>query len=128
MMFLFVFVFFQSAKAQEIPDTTKQEEPIFEVVEEMPEFPGGVDSMHRFIRNNLQYPRTQVDFEGTVIISFVVEVDGSLSNVKVLRDIAIPIDEEVLRVVKLMPNWIPGKQGGKAVRARSYVPVKFYLE
>lgn len=107
-----------------------EEEVIFTVVEDMPEFPGGKDAFYAYIGNNIKYPvkAKENGTSGTVFITYVVEKDGSISNVSVLRGIGDGCDEEGVRVVKGMPNWKPGKQRGKAVRVQYNLPIKFNLD
>jgi Ca-activated chloride channel family protein len=105
-----------------------QVEPeVFTIVESMPEFPGGESALENFLKNNIFYPKAAREnhIQGTVYITFVVEKDGSLSDIKVLRGIGGGCDEEALRVVKLMPKWIPGKQNGKAVKVQYTLAVRF---
>lgn len=106
---------------------------VYTYVEIMPEYPGGKDSMNRFIQRNLQYPEYAKDnnIEGTVYASFVVEKDGKVTDVKILRSIkptCIACDSEVIRVIKKMPNWKPGKSNGKLVRVQYTLPVKFAMK
>jgi protein TonB len=114
-------------------EDTREEEvkeaEIFTVVEELPEFPGGDEARQKFLQNNLEYPRIarETGLEGRVQIGFVVEPDGRLTNFKVLRGRAPSLDEEALRVAKLMPKWKPGKQRGKAVRVQYQMPITFTL-
>ena len=98
-------------------------------VEEDPEFPGGLDSLRAFIQRNLRYPEEakRNKIEGKVFISFIIEADGSVSNIKVLRDIGSGCGAEAVRVVKMMPKWKPGKQRGKAVRTQFNLPIQFVL-
>lgn len=107
-----------------------EEEVIFTVVEDMPEYPGGKDAFYAYIGNNIRYPvkAKENGTSGTVYITYVVEKDGSISNVSVLRGIGDGCDEEGVRVVKGMPNWKPGKQRGKAVRVQYNLPIKFNLD
>ncbi|MFC2111537.1 energy transducer TonB, partial [Bacteroidota bacterium] len=120
---------------EEIYLTVEESEPgnsdeeIFVVVEESPQYVGGDEARIKFIRNNLKYPEKskQTGIQGTVFVTFVIEKDGSLSNIRILRGIGGGCDEEVIRVVKLMPNWISGKQRGKAVRVQYNMPIKFTL-
>ncbi len=95
--------------------------------DEMPEFPGGYSEFVKFISKNAEYLEIAREngIEGTVYVSFVVETDGSITQAKVVRGIFKPLDEEAVRVVKMMPNWKPGKQKGKPVRVRFKVPIKF---
>ncbi len=109
---------------EEIP-----EEDVFAVVEVMPEFPGGSNALMNFIANNIKYPEQarRDTIQGRVFVNFVIEKDGSVSNVKVLRGIGGGCDEEAKRVVALMPNWTPGYQEGKAVRVSFNLPIRFML-
>ena len=102
---------------------------IFQVVEEMPVFPGGETKLLEYISNNIQYPQVarETGIQGRVFIGFVVEPDGSISNVKLLRGIGGGCDEEAIRVVKSMPKWKPGKQHGKVVRVSYLIPISFKL-
>jgi len=99
----------------------------FDVVSQQPFFPGGEEEMNNFIKANIRYPNLAIDYkiQGTVFISVIVESDGSLSNFKIIRGIGAGCDEEVERVVKLMPKWIPGKQNNRYVRVMVVIPVKF---
>lgn len=106
------------------------DEAIFFVVEVQPEFPGGMDSMYAFIQKNLIYPEKAKaeGIEGRVFITFTIEKDGSVSNVKILRGIGGDCDEAAKEVVEKMPKWKPGKQRGKPVRVQFNLPIKFELE
>ena len=114
----------------EIEEEEIVEAEIFKVVEEMPEFPGGAAKMMEYIQKNIKYPMMarESDIQGRVFVSFVVEPDGSITNVAVLRGIGGGCDEEALRVVRSMPNWKPGKQRGSAVRCSFTVPIVFKLQ
>lgn len=106
------------------------EVPVFLIVEDDPEFPGGVDSLYAWIARNIKYPE-QARFnnvEGRVFVKFIVEKDGRISNAKLVRDIGGGCGEEALRVVKSMPRWKPGKQRGKPVRAEYTLPINFSLK
>jgi TonB family protein len=111
-------------------DVEKDTNAPFIVVEQMPEFPGGEDSLRNFIRRTIKYPdlARESSVEGTVYINFIIEKDGSVSNPKILRGIGSGCDEEAIRVIKLMPRWIPGKQNGKTVRVQYNLPIKFKLD
>ena len=106
------------------------ETKIFEVVEQMPTFPGGDAALMEFLRKNVVYPVVAQEngVQGRVVISFVVERDGSITDVKVARSVDPSLDREAARVVKSMPNWIPGKQNGSSVRVKYNVPVSFRLQ
>jgi len=107
-----------------------EEQPIFTVVESMPEFPGGKSALMKYLAQNIKYPpyAKEAGIQGRVFINFVVEKDGSITNVKVLRGIGGGCDEEAVRVVKAMPKWKPGMQRGKPVRVSFNLPVKFTLQ
>ena len=102
---------------------------IYQIVDQMPEFPGGMEAMMKFVADNVKYPEEAKDknIEGRVFVGFVIEKDGSVSNVKVLRGIGGGCDEEAIRVVKSMPNWTPGKQKGEPVRVSFQMPFMFKL-
>ncbi len=107
----------------------EEEEAPFTVVEQMPEYPGGDEARIRFLRDNIEYPQLarEAGITGTVFITFVVGKDGRLSNFKILRGIGGGCDEEAIRVLKKMPPWIPGRQGGKTVPVQFNLPIKFTL-
>ena len=112
-----------------VNDSVKWEGRIYEVVEQMPHFPGGAASLMRYLSENIRYPiQAQMEgISGRVVVSFVVEPDGTFSDLRVIRSVDPILDKEALRVVRDMPRWIPGKQDGKPVRARYNVPVSFRL-
>ncbi|MCF8228271.1 MAG: TonB family protein [Bacteroidales bacterium] len=107
-----------------------EEAEIFTVVESMPEFPGGQTSLFQYLQKNIEYPEIAKEsgIQGRVFVTFVVEKDGSVTDVRVLRGIGGGCDEEAVRVVKSMPKWNPGKQRGKPVRVQFNLPVKFTLQ
>jgi len=106
------------------------EPEIFRVVEEEPSFPGGNEALFKYLENNTIYPAISKvsGIQGTVHVTYVVEPDGSISNVKILKGIGGGCDEEALRVVKNMPKWEPGKQRGKPVRVQFNLPIRFILQ
>lgn len=115
-----------------IPPPKKKQveiEEFFGPIEEQPEFPGGVDAMMKFVRDNMRYPieARECHIEGCVVCNFVVERDGSLSDFQVFKGIDPLLDNEAIRILKLMPNFSPGKQRGKPVRVRYMIPVDFIL-
>ena len=114
----------------EIEEEKIVEAEIFKVVEVMPEFPGGAAKMMEYIQKNMKYPMMarESDIQGRVFVNFVVEPDGSISNVAVLRGIGGGCAEEAVRVVQSMPKWNPGKQRGTAVRCAFTVPIIFKLQ
>lgn len=93
-------------------------------------FPGGAAEMQRWINANIQYPQTAIEMneQGRVYLKFVVEPDGSISNVEVERGVSEDLDKEAKRVVRKMPNWVPGEAGGKKVRTRCRLPIIFQLQ
>lgn len=100
---------------------------VYDVVDEMPSFPGGQNCLMTFIAQNMVYPvkAQENGVQGRVIISFVVETDGSIIDVKVARSVDPYLDREAMRVVKAMPKWTPGKKDGKPVRVKYTVPMVF---
>jgi periplasmic protein TonB len=108
----------------------EESKPVFTIVEEMPSFPGGETERNKFLAENIQYPQqaTENGIQGTVYVSFVVDSKGNVTDVKVLRGIGGGCDEEALRVVKMMPQWRPGKQNGKTVRVLFNMPIYFKLQ
>ena len=114
----------------EVQEEEVVEQEIFQIVEEMPAYPGGDQKLMEFIAKGIKYPQIarETGIQGRVFVGFVVEPDGSVSNVKVLRGIGGGCDEEAMRVVKSMPKWKPGKQRGKAVRVSYMLPVNFKLQ
>ena len=123
MMFVLLFSFMTST-AQ-----TKKNDMLFSVVEVMPQFPGGQIAMLQYLMKNIKYPEQAMKkgIQGRVVVSFIVEKDGRVSNVRLLRSVESSLDKEAVRVVKSMPKWSPGKQNGKPVRVRFNVPVMFKL-
>ncbi len=105
------------------------EDVIFTVVEDQPLYPGGEEARLRFLEENLRYPLVarEAGIQGTVFVTFVVERDGSVTDVRILRGIGGGCDEEAIRVVKLMPRWEPGRQRGQAVRVQFSMPIRFIL-
>ncbi len=103
---------------------------VFDVVEEMPSFPGGAAALQAFLSSNTKYPVVAQEngVQGRVIVSFVVERDGSITDVRVVRSVDPSLDREASRVVRSMPRWSPGKQNGSAVRVKYTVPVVFRLQ
>ena len=100
---------------------------VYDQVEEMPEFPGGMPALIEFLQTNIKYPKDAIKQEvgGRVMVMFVVETDGSISNVRVARKVFPSLDEEAVRVVKTMPKWKPGKEKGRPVRVNFTLPVVF---
>ncbi|HBK40100.1 MAG TPA: M56 family peptidase, partial [Porphyromonadaceae bacterium] len=102
---------------------------LFIVVEVQPQYPGGDITMNKFISDNLQYPKIAQEngIQGRVITQFIVEKDGSLSDIQVVRGVDPSLDKEAIRLIRLMPEWIPGTQRGNKVRVRYTLPVTFRL-
>jgi len=107
-----------------------QQAEIFTVVEEQPGYPGGEEARIKFLQDNIKYPEEakELGIQGKVFVTFVVEIDGSITAVNVLRGIGGGCDEEAIRVVKAMPRWVPGKQRGVPVRVQFNLPIKFTLQ
>ncbi|OZT04796.1 energy transducer TonB [Prevotella sp. 885] len=116
--------------APEPPKHVVEETKIFTVVEQMPMFPGGDGALMGYLRDNIHYPTVAAEngVQGRVVVGFVVERDGSITDVKILRGVDPSLDREAMRVVKSMPKWTPGKQNGSAVRVKYQVPVSFRLQ
>lgn len=114
----------------EIEEEEVVEQEIFTIVEEMPEFPGGMTKLADYLAKNIKYPQMarESGIQGRVFVQFVVEPDGSVSNVAVMRSLGGGCDEEAMRVVKSMPKWKAGKQRGKPVRVSYILPVNFKLQ
>ena len=117
----------QPVAKEEVKQT--EEEVIFQVVEQMPEFPGGMSEAMKFLARNVKYPvaAQQAKIEGRVIVQFVVGKDGSISDVHTVRSVSPELDAEAIRVVSMMPKWNPGKQRGKAVPVSYTMPIMFRL-
>ena len=113
------------------PEPVKEEETkVFDVVEQMPSFPGGPSALMQYLNSNIKYPVVAEEngVQGRVVCTFVVEKDGSITDVRVVKSVDPSLDKEAVRVVKSMPKWIPGKQNGSAVRVKYTVPVTFRLQ
>ena len=106
---------------------SQSKQNVYDMVEQMPEFPGGMPAMIDFLQANLKYPEDAIkqNVGGRVLVMFVVEPDGSLSNVEVARKVFPSLDAEAIRVVKTMPKWKPGKEKGKPVRVNFTLPIVF---
>lgn len=111
-------------------EQTLDSNTVYSVVEKMPDFPGEQDSLFAFLIRNIKYPAEarKKETSGKVYTQFIVERNGSLSDIKVIRGIGDGCDEEAIRVIKLMPNWIPGEQREKKVRVRFILPIHFALK
>lgn len=108
----------------------EDDQVIFQVVETMPTFPGGDQALFKFLSDNIRYPviAQENGIQGRVICQFVVNRDGSIVDVEVVRSVDASLDREAIRVIKSMPNWKPGMQRGKAVRVKYTLPVNFRLQ
>jgi protein TonB len=108
----------------------EEDNVVFQVVETMPSFPGGDAALFKFLNDNIKYPviAQENGIQGRVICQFVVNRDGSIVDVEVVRSVDPSLDKEAIRVIKAMPNWAPGKQRGKAVRVKYTLPVNFRLQ
>lgn len=117
----------EPVKAEPKPEV---ENKVFDVVEQMPSFPGGPSALMQYLSSNIKYPVVAQEngVQGRVVVSFVVERDGSITDVQVARSVDPSLDREAQRVVRSMPKWIPGKQNGQAVRVKYNVPVAFRLQ
>ena len=116
-------------KAEEPAEETGADNDAFNVVEQMPEFPGGSVELMKFLSENVKYPEAalKAGTQGRVVAQFIVEADGSITNIKVLKKVSDEIDAEAVRVIKAMPKWKPGMQKGQPVRVKYTIPVTFRL-
>ena len=114
----------------EVVEAAPVEEPIFQVVEQQPEYPGGISEMYKYLGKNIKYPAaaSRANVSGKVFMTFVVNSDGSIQDPQVLKGLGFGCDEEALRVVRSMPKWKPGKQSGRSVRVKYNLPISFTLE
>ncbi len=113
-----------------VVEEPEKEEEIFQVVEDDPQFPGGMTELMKFLQKNIKYPPVcqEQGIQGRVIVQFVVNTDGSIVDANVVKSVNPHLDKEALRVVGTMPKWQPGKQRGKAVRVRFTLPVNFRIQ
>lgn len=102
---------------------------VFDTVEQMPEYPGGMQAMIEFLQTNMKYPEdaAKQKVEGRVMVQFVVEIDGSVSDVHVAKQVFPSLDAEAVRVVQAMPKWTPGKEKGRVVRVKYLLPIVFRM-
>lgn len=109
---------------------SQKNQKVYEVVDQMPEFPGGMPALIEFLQKNVKYPADaeKQKVEGRVLVSFVVETDGSVTDIQVMKKAFPSLDAEALRVAKAMPNWTPGKHKGKLVRVHYSLPISFRLK
>ena len=112
------------------PEEEEEEQVIHIRVEKMPEFPGGQEALNRFLVRNIKYPLLAQEngIQGRVVCQFVVNSDGSIVDISVVRGVEESLDKEAIRVIKSMPKWTPGRQGGKSVRVKYTLPIRFKLQ
>ncbi len=124
---IMIFAFSLNVNAQE--KKSDNSDVVFTVVENEAEFPGGLEAMNRFLAENIKYPTLakQKNIEGKVIISFIVEKNGTLTDIRTIKDIGEGCGDEGVRIVKLMPKWKPAKQKGQPVRQQFLLPISFVL-
>ena len=108
----------------------KKNQKVFDVVEQMPEYPGGQAALFEYLSKNIKYPADaeKKKVEGKVFVTFVVDSDGMITDVSLLKKVFPSLDAEAIRVISAMPNWIPGRQKGQAVRVKYTVPMMFRLK
>jgi TonB family protein len=125
----YIFEYFRKLKQSPEPSSVETGK-VYDVVERMPQFPGGPSAMFEFLTNNINYPveAEKKGIQGRVIVTFVVERDGTVTNAQISTSAEESLDNEALRIVREMPKWIPGKQDGHTVRVKYTVPVTFRLK
>ena len=108
---------------------SQTDQKVFDTVEQIPEYPGGMQAMIEFLQTNMKYPddAAKQKVEGRVMVQFVVETDGSVSDVHVAKQVFPSLDAEAIRVVQAMPKWTPGKEKGKVVRVKYNLPIVFRM-
>lgn len=119
---------FMTANAQKtVVSQTNQK--VYDTVDQMPEYPGGMQAMIEFLQTSMKYPEdaAKQKVEGRVMVQFVVETDGSVSDVHVAKQVFPSLDAEAIRVVQAMPKWTPGKNGGQVVRVKYNLPIVFRM-
>ena len=109
---------------------SQKSQKVYDTVDQMPEFAGGMSALIDYLSTNIKYPQDAIkqNLSGRVMVMFVVETDGSVSNVKVAKNVFPSLDAEAVRVVKAMPKWIPGRHKGKIVRVNYIVPIVFSIK
>lgn len=119
-----------NAKAPETENLEQEDKTTFTVVEKMPEYPGGSEALFKFLKENIKYPvkAQELGIQGKVFVQFVVNTDGAIDEVKILRGVNPALDAEAIRIVKAMPKWTPGMQKGKNVRVNYTLPINFRLQ
>ncbi len=127
--FVIVLLFLFAGTALQAQENDKKKGDVYNIVEEMPEYPGGIDGLKEFMVANIKYPEQarKNKVEGKVFVSFVVGKNGSVSNAKVVRSVDPELDKEALRVVNAMEKWTPGKEKGKPVKVQFTLPIQFAL-
>ncbi len=117
------------AQSNQRTERNASDEKIFDVVEQPPSFPGGQAALMSYLSKSVKYPEEALkdNVQGRVIVGFIVEKDGSVSNAKIIRGVDSALDKEAIRIVMSMPKWTPGRQNGKNVRTKYNVPVNFKL-
>ena len=120
----------EKAVKEKAPEPVEQDNKVYNSVEQMPEFPGGVAEMMKFLQMNIKYPPTAAanKIEGRVIVQFIIDATGQVGDVKVVRSVDEELDAEAVRVVKSMPKFTPGRQDGKAVAVWYTLPISFKLQ
>jgi protein TonB len=120
----------QVSQQKEKEKEKEEDVQVFFIVEDMPEFPGGMAALQKFIAQSIKYPviAQENGIQGKVFVNFVVNTDGSVTNAKIARGVDPSLDKEALRVVMTLPKWKPGRQGGKPVRVSYTVPINFQLQ
>lgn len=117
------------AQSNQSTERNASDEKIFDVVEQPPSFPGGQAALMSYLSKSVKYPEEALkdNVQGRVIVGFIVEKDGSVSNAKIIRSVDSALDKEAIRIVMSMPKWTPGRQNGRNVRTKYNVPVNFKL-
>jgi len=120
----------RDAEVKSEPIVEEKEAEVFEFVEIMPEFPGGLEAFNAYLGENLKYPQIakEAQIQGRVYVSFVIEKDGAITNIEVLRGVHPALDEEAVRVISRMPAWNPGRQNQREVRVKFTLPISFVLK
>ena len=129
-LLLFTAAFSLAYAQQPASNNNANDDEIFSIVENEPEYPGGDEALYKFISKNIVYPKSarEKGIQGTVLVEFVVEKDGKLSNIKVIRSADPALEAEAVRVISKMPKWKPGTQRGKKVRSTFRLPINFQLK
>ena len=114
-------------ETQNVAEENNESQELFEVADEMPEFPGGTAAMMEYLNKHINYPTTALEngIKGRVTVSCIINENGSISDIKVISSVDTDLDKEAIRVVQSMPKWKPGKLNGKNVRVRYIIPIMF---